>query len=486
MSASKTTPAVAETALELPTTKRRSRKSSSSSNHGIISDATILRGVRKEFLRTLPFWRCYVDMKRRVKSNPVLLGCEISLLCRLPCEVFSGVDVVWAATEARIQVKIYLKRPRSDDRAVSDPHPGAEASPSRVWRAVRLEEHRWKLGTMHFVHHDAHHNGKGDSRSYHIQSVLLTNQPEVMQCVAGTMVSFAFLTYSSLMYLDHKISGGAGGSPVAKKSSSEDPTPMLSNGGGVSSEVGGFIARFHAFCPPPLRRVLILGMGGNSIAVSLRYALGAAVELHVVEIEPAVVRACERAGTLPKGDDDGNFHVHLEDAVRCLKGTLATTLFDMIFMDLFEPTEGKMRSDMRIANLCFDRLLVGGLLVVNLHQLPSLASLRPFGRLFGMRNVQAVDLHGWNESVIVGMKSAMTPDWRLQRDAPKGEGEGEGGGSRECSSRDGLVLQCSKRLASVVLECYEEKLPGWLLHPSWLKGSKKVGHGNEQCRIWDS
>ncbi|CCW69905.1 unnamed protein product [Phytomonas sp. Hart1] len=490
------------------TTKRRRIESllssSSNGNSLIISDAVILSGIRTEVVRTLPFWRCFVDLQRWSRTIPTLIDCEIKLLCRIPCEFFYGVDVVWAVADIRVRSRKYQTRSRSAKAILNKNSSPASGLPlSSNSGEYLLKDHLWSLGTMHFVHHDAHQNVHGDSRSYHIQSVVFCNQPELLQCVAGTMLSFAFISYTMIFYLDYQarlksvrspstedstlpsdtVENGVFNGDDAENLFPDDPLLLRFSRTRTLKNSGGSWNQMKLLYPLPLRSVLILGMGGNSMVGSLRHALGSEVDLHVVEIEPAVLQACERVGALPNRAEDTHFHLHLEDAMKCLKHTLSKISFDMIFMDIFEPTEGKMKNDMRISNLCFDRLQINGLLVVNIHQLPSLLSLKHFGRLFGLRNIQAVNIHGWNESVVVCMKASSTPNWRILEST---QGAGEEGKSYVNSSRDGLSQQCGKNLADMVYKCYEEVLPGWLPHCSWLKSSKRVGNDNDQCRIWES
>lgn len=201
------------------------------------------------------------------------------------------------------------------------------------------------------------------------------------------------------------------------------------------------------------------------MAVALRCLLGPEAVLDVVEVEPAVVTACQAAHTDLDSNADSNCHVHLQSAEDFFGGATSTTvdrpLYDMVFMDLFEPLQGSMQNSSPILLASLRLLRCGGLLVINDHQLPSVEALQPLVDLFGTGNVQAVNLHGWNESVVVAVKP---------------------GDART----DGVGLCCTKTVVDAAHEVYTALFPEWMPAPRWLQKSTLEGGKGAQCRIWSS
>lgn len=416
----------------------------------VIGNREIVEAVGVEVDRTLPFWRCFTDLRAAVgalrNTRPAVISRETRLLWRLPCQVFAGVDVVWARTEVTLRVPLKNgsgKRYRSNDPDVALP---------QFWKEVPFREVVFTLGTVHFVHRDAHReDSAGREKSFHIQSVFFHDDPSILQCVAGTMVSFAFMVYSSLRVAAARATLGRGYHPL-RREAADDETAVSA------------AALSEAYLPPAGTRVLILGMGGNSMAVCLREVLGPDAEIHVVEVEPAVVQVCGLAGTLvtKAKEDDQHLHVHLAEATEFLQRAsgVADDSFDFVFMDLFEPMNARMEKGESLVHLCERKLRPGGLLVVNDHQLPSAKALQPFCDLVGAANVQGVNLHGWNESVVVCVKP--------------------GDPRTDC-----LSALCHRGIAEVVFDIFEEVRPGWLPDLSWLKSCARVPP-KTGCRVWTS
>lgn len=457
----------------------------------VISDRLIVGGAVVEFDRTLPFWRCYCDARLFSGCHPEVLSRTTELRCRFPCKVFRGVDVVIAST--RFVLRIRRERCRSDarhpslisDSALVDAAAVVAASSSSTSVALHID-------TLHFVHHDAYKRGPGSEKSFHIQSTVLRDAPAVLQCVAGTMLSFAFLIYTSLHLveeMEHRATtirkfhrqllgdaketatDSSDGGYSAALTAVGSTTPVLQSvmapeivsmdsavENGSTATVVQRRRLLRLLCPPSTSRVLILGMGGNSMALSLRAILGPEAVIDVVEVEPAVVSACLLTGTLQ--ESDANTRVHLKDALECL-GELADASYDFIFMDIFEPLAAAMRHCSPLLLGCRPKLKGGGLVVINDHHLPSAAGLTQVSHIFGDGNVQAVNIRGWNESVVVGVVPCNT-------------------------AMDQASLKINKTFTDLAFNIYEELSPGWLLHYSWLQKATTQTYQKLRCRIWTS
>ncbi|KPA81546.1 hypothetical protein ABB37_03890 [Leptomonas pyrrhocoris] len=474
-------------------TERRKRSSNVLKFHSVrrrkISDAAIVRGVEIEFDRTLPFWRCFTDLRLGSGRKPEVTQRTTRLLCRIPCKVFKRVDVVWARTQVHLHEV-------NGGRLVRSGGTNTNRAPNRFPMSSSESSHRngnadtsaYTIDTLHFVHEDAYKKGPGSEHSFHVQSVVLRDSPAVLQCVAGAMVSFSFLVFTSLRLIHacevrrchiaqlsralepamqactHSCQESSvsrvGRKDAMTASPQMTPSLMLRKEAMTHSteDAAGAFAELRGWCPAASSRILILGMGGNSMALALRAVLGPAAMIEVVEVEPAVVAACLRVGTLDEGDD--HMKVHLQDAEGCLRA-LPHHVYDFIFMDIFEPMEATMQNLHPWVAAAREKLAAGGLLVMNEHQLPSAEGLAPYGKLFGDGNVQAVNLRGWNESVVVCV-------------AP---------GSPET---DTYTLEISKSYTNVAFNVYEALVPGWLPHFSWLVRAKTHYFQKLRCRLWTS
>lgn len=487
-----------------------------------VSGALVKRGIEKEFDRTLPFWRCFIDLRLTTGRVPEVVTRHTQVLCRIPCKVFKRVDVVWARTTVQLRPvhaptwqerKNGPRPPRASypvpakaaaERAVAQARATTGTPPSGTDgdRALRV----YTIDTVHFVHEDAYKRGRGSDHSFHVQSVVLRDAPHILQCVGGSMVSFSLIIYTSLrlahacdarkctpQQLGRQLEAvmtayDESSSTMATESTSQRANNTSSaavatgtgHGGGAAQQVhsttqpgraslahdGDFkssseIAAFsvlRAWCPPPTVRVLILGMGGNSMAHALRVVLGADALIEVVEVEPAVVASCMQMGTLH--DSDTKTKVHLQDADQCL-ANLPPTAYDFIYMDIFEPMQATMRNLHPWVLATRTLLKPGGLLVMNDHHLPSAAGVAPYAKVFGEGNVQAVNLRGWSESIVVCV-------------AP-----GD-------ASTDKYSLNVSKTHADIAFNIYETLVPGWLPHLSWLVKAKTYRHEGVRCRLWTS
>ncbi|KPI88991.1 hypothetical protein ABL78_1875 [Leptomonas seymouri] len=479
-------------------TGRRKRSTTALKFHSkrqrTISDAAVIRGVGIEFDRTLPFWRCYTDLRLASGRRPEVTQRTTQLLCRIPCKVFKRVDVVWARTQVQLREVMRSKpAPLGVTGTTSEPTTSFVSPSENSHHNGTTRTIEYTIDTLHFVHGDAYRKGAGSEHSFHVQSVVLRNAPAVLQCVAGAMVSFSFLVFTSLRLihacavrkchigqlsrqLEPSVQACAhctSAPPLkrAKRTEAENAslqaTPSLTSCSGaeiLSSENSAdasaalAFAELQRWCPPSSSRILILGMGGNSMALSLRAVLGPEAVIEVVEVEPAVVAACLRVGTL--NDGDSNTTVHLQDVNVCLL-TLPNRVYDFIFMDVFEPIGATMKNLHPWVAAAREKLTAGGLLVMNEHQLPSAEGLAPYVKLFGDGNVQAVNLRGWNESVVVCV-------------AP---------GNPET---DSYTLEISKSCTNVAFNVYEALLPGWLPHFSWLVRAKTHSFEKKRCRLWIS
>ncbi|EPY25423.1 hypothetical protein AGDE_11784 [Angomonas deanei] len=213
-----------------------------------------------------------------------------------------------------------------------------------------------------------------------------------------------------------------------------------------------YVRAARQLAPHSTSRILVLGMGGNSMAVALRLLLGPHAEIHVVEIDASVFRACKAADTLLESDTKQ--FVYVESAEKCLP-RFVNNYFHFIFMDLFEPLDATMVMTSSLVGQCHAKLSFGGMLVVNDHQLPSPATVTPWVELFGDGNVSLVNLNGWKESVLVCMK------------------EGD-------AKKDGKMLQCNRIfLDKIYSGVYDRLTPGLLPPPGWIKKALKMSSTNK-------
>ncbi|CAG9584029.1 conserved hypothetical protein [Leishmania major strain Friedlin] len=487
-----------------------------------VSEALVERGIGKEFDRTLPFWRCFIDLRLITGRVPEVVTRHTQVLCRIPCKVFKRVDVVWARTTVQLRPvhaptwqerKNGPRPPRASytvpakaaaERAVTQASATNGTPPSGTDgdRALRV----YTIDTVHFVHEDAYKRGTGSDHSFHVQSVVLRDAPHILQCVGGSMVSFSLIIYTSLRLAhacdarnctlqqlgrqleavvtvcDESSSTTTTESTSERANNASSAADATRTGQGAdaaqqvhsttqakraslardsdfksSSEIAAFSV-LRAWCPPPTARILILGMGGNSMAHALRVVLGAEALIEVVEVEPAVVVSCMQMGTLHESDTKTK--VHLQDADQCL-ATLPPTTYDFIYMDIFEPIQATMRNLHPWVLATRTLLKPGGLLVMNDHHLPSAAGVAPYAKVFGEGNVQAVNLRGWSESIVVCV-------------AP-----GD-------AATDKYSLDVSKTHADIAFNIYETLVPGWLPHFSWLVKAKTYRHEGVRCRLWTS
>ncbi|EPY22981.1 hypothetical protein STCU_04295 [Strigomonas culicis] len=442
----------------LYTTKSSSRRrveNAAASAPFVISEAEIVKYVENEFVCTLPFWRCFVDLRANSPSRSVsVLERHTALHCRIPCVSFRDVQVVWAVTTVTVQC-IGCR--------------GAAGDADR-------QRHTWRIGTMHFVHVGS--PALFAKNSFHIQSVVHYDAPSVLQCVAGTMVNFGLVLYSCIRWVLAQREGiqlvlleadapagpsaatasyamGGDGGEVPFRPHMDMPAEGL-----LDANTARCPAHYRLLCPPPTARILVLGMGGNSMAVALRCILGPAVRIDVVEMEPAVAAACRHAGTF--GAPDQPFTVHLETA-ETIMPTFADNTFDFIFMDLFDPMNASMNTEGSIAYQCMQKLTLGGLLLVNDHQLPSPKSLAKFTELCGNANVTVVNLHGSIESVVACM--------RTNGDA----------------ATEGLLFDCRKGMMDAVhTQLYAQLAPGLLPSPSWIASDETLVVNGKPCRLFVS
>ncbi|CBZ26339.1 conserved hypothetical protein [Leishmania mexicana MHOM/GT/2001/U1103] len=509
-----------------PLAPRRRRRTSELKFHHTkrrrVSEALVERGIEKEFDRTLPFWRCFIDLRLATGRVPEVVTRHTQVLCRIPCKIFKRVDVVWARTKVQLRpvhVLTWQERkngprpPRASYRvpakasaepAVAHAGPANETPPpvTDSDRSLRV----YTIDTVHFVHEDAYKSGTGSDHSFHVQSVVLRDAPHILQCVGGSMVSFSLIIYTSLRLahacdarkctvqeLGRQLETAMAACSESSSTTTTESTRQRANNtssaevttGTVqsadatqhvhsttqtgrasllhdgdfkrSSDITSFSV-LRAWCPPATVRVLILGMGGNSMAHALRVVLGGEALIEVVEVEPAVVASCMQMGTLH--DSDTKTKVHLQDADQCL-ATLPPNAYDFIYMDIFEPMQATMRNLHPWVLATRKLLKPGGLLVMNDHHLPSAAGVAPYAKVFGEGNVQAVNLRGWSESIVV----CVTP--------------GD-------VATDKYSLDVSKTHADIAFNIYETLVPGWLPHFSWLVRARTYRHEGVRCRLWTS
>ncbi|CAD2213055.1 hypothetical protein AGDE_12413 [Angomonas deanei] len=362
------------------------------------SHVNVLRGVTQEFDRTLPFWRCFTDLKSTYGHPPIVQQRTTTIHFREACSSFKGVDVVWAITKVTVRVQTGIAK-RQNMRIPEKGRAGV------TWRGIPYKEVTWRIGTMHFVHQNMNgFSGEGYEKSFHIQSVVNYDCPAVLQCVAGTMVSFWLLLYSSVALLASDTRLSAKDAPrkdsdpdaavsstfvAREEGSSKDrkriPLPAVGWLDHAAEEMAlqcktednrAYVRAARQLAPHSTSRILVLGMGGNSMAVALRLLLGPHAEIHVVEIDASVFRACKAADTLLESDTKQ--FVYVESAEKCLP-RFVNNYFHFIFMDLFEPLDATMVMTSSLVGQCHAKLSFGGMLVVNDHPTPFAGDGHPVG-----------------------------------------------------------------------------------------------------------
>ncbi|KAG8343866.1 hypothetical protein TRVL_05295 [Trypanosoma vivax] len=359
-------------------------------NNDDISNELALAGIKREVIRVFPFWKVFVELREAYRRKPELVSCEISVLARVPCQHFAGVDLLWVQSDIVVTNKKIIRRDRKMNKV-----------------ECQVDKLQSKFCSMHFVHRNAHR--AGDAGSYNLQSVLSLDMPEQMQCVAGNILHFTLLVHGMLRH----------------------------------AQCGDHSNSSFTILPSPFSAIVIIGMGGNSIGCGLRHILGSEANIHLVEIEPAVVQVCKTVGLVK---EEKNTHIHLGSAEEALhKCPINCTI---IFMDAFEPIGGHMVNTMNIIKSAFDHLEADGLLVINEHSIPNEEQLAPLLQIFGNHNVQYINIRGCEESVIVATK----PGGKL----------------------DGLGSQCSKRLANKILSIFDSTHPRWMPNYMWIKQSRAI------------
>ncbi|ESL12031.1 hypothetical protein TRSC58_00207 [Trypanosoma rangeli SC58] len=321
-------------------------------NGDVISDELALIGIKKEVMRSLPFWKSFAELREAYRRKPRIVSCDVVIKSRRACSHFVGVDVLWVQSDV---VLVSWRRPSKRNRTNELP--------------FEYIEMQLSFGSMHFVHQNAHVGG-GD-RSYDLQSVVWLQRPEQLQCVAGSMLHFACLVYGMLHFPQRN-----------------------------SSHVAP-----RAIIPPPTSTVLVLGMGGNSMEWGLRYILGEEAQIYIAEIEPAVVSTCRFAGLFK---ENANTHLCLCSAEETIQKCPEKCTF--VFMDLFEPLSGNMVNTMPLIQQAFDILAPDGILLINEHSIPTVEHLLPLLHLFGDYNVQCINIRGCNESIIAATKPGSDTD----------------------------------------------------------------------------
>nr|CCC93616.1 conserved hypothetical protein [Trypanosoma congolense IL3000] len=351
----------------------------------VVPNEVVVAGVRKEVMRVFPFWKVFVELRAKYKRKPVLVSCDVRIVDREPCEKFAGVDVLWMQSD--IVVSNGGKQPPdTNSKSKSD---------------LTIQD-RFTLGSMHFVHQKAHICG--DDGSYNIQSVILLQQREQMQCVAGYMVHFAFIIYGMIQLVNMA----------------------------DCDELSKVVA------PSSDSKVLIIGMGGNSMESGIRHIVGGSAHISIVDIEPAVVRTCQRNSLL---HNNPNTHIHIKGAEEALEHCPDDCNF--IFMDAFEPENGKMINSDTLVGRMHAKLAPGGILVINEHSMPNTDKLVQLLKLFGTYHIQYINVRGWNESIIVAVRHGDTKHTGCE--------------------------QHTMKLAHSVMEKYHEEYPGWLPTYNWIE-----------------
>ncbi len=167
--------------------------------------------------------------------------------------------------------------------------------------------------------------------------------------------------------------------------------------------------------PRRRRRVLLLGVGGGSVARALR-ALDGDAEIVGVEYDPEVLRLARRHFGL----DALRLELVVDDALDYL--TRERRSFDLIVEDLFiGPSRSVRKPPWLIGEgyrLIRKRLRNGGIVVSNtIHETPAVVdALRPLGA-----PIVSFDVHGhWNRIVVSGRELPQTRAIaQLFRDTPQ-------------------------------------------------------------------
>ncbi|KAK7194775.1 hypothetical protein NESM_000397600 [Novymonas esmeraldas] len=154
------------------------------------------------------------------------------------------------------------------------------------------------LHSLHIVKRDA--ATKACPASFVLQSVLQPGWPTALECYPRHMVHFGLLVFAAWR-ADARtwrtaLIGRDGGDDCAAAAAPQ--ARVSSRRAAVMEEAGGDLVA--ALLPHAAEdAVLVLGLGGNVLGRCLDALLPAAVPLHVVEVEPAVLQACCEHGQFP-------------------------------------------------------------------------------------------------------------------------------------------------------------------------------------------
>lgn len=281
-------------------------------------------------------------LTRRAPFAVTCEGCTTRVLSMYPCYVMKGYVVLWA--ESVLQVRCTPKkcaiaaaaptaaaatflsfsppigglRPPLHQRntnagaaakrllpasltAFADALLNADAS--QVGRADRTNESRslascgltsgtttqqLTLYSLHIVNDDAVTRVR--PASFAIQSVLQPGVQTALECYPRHMVHFGLLCYAAWR---------ASSQTWRELMASRTQTADDGKGTKKMSEDGREHAMMALLPHAAEDAVLILGLGGNVLGQCLDAILPSAVPLHVVELEPAVLRACEEHHQFP-------------------------------------------------------------------------------------------------------------------------------------------------------------------------------------------
>jgi hypothetical protein len=138
------------------------------------------------------------------------------------------------------------------------------------------------LHSLHIVNDDAvSHVRPG---SFVLQSVLQPGMPTALECYPRHMIHFGLLCFAAWHASEELWRNIVEDSGEAK----------------TDDEARETLHAVRALLPrTPEDAVLVLGLGGNVLGHCLDEVLPSAVPLHVVEVEPAVLQACEEHGQFP-------------------------------------------------------------------------------------------------------------------------------------------------------------------------------------------
>ncbi|KPI89462.1 hypothetical protein ABL78_1426 [Leptomonas seymouri] len=185
---------------------------------------------------------------------------------------------------ADVLVREDAKRQKVEGRKSSGGH---EVSEQRACTTQQLTLH-----TLHIVNDDAVTHLR--PASFALQSVLQPGLPTVLECYPRHMVHFGLLCFAAWRAKPDMWRELMGGVDEHASLTTTDAKGCVTNKKKATHSLASLVPHKADDA------VLILGLGGNVLGECLDAVLPTAVPLHIVEVEPAVLQACEEHNQFPQ------------------------------------------------------------------------------------------------------------------------------------------------------------------------------------------